>query len=241
MNLLFLDCETTGKETTDRLVELAYIVKDSKWRYSNKNQRFKPPIPISIWAMAVTHITNEMVANKHGFKESDIYAPTQNEIWDSVVIAHNIKYDKQILENEWIKFNKKLICTMKVANHLYDIESYWLQYLRYYLKLDVDLDELDLAPHSAMADVLVLCKLFTVLVNELEEQEFCSRDEAIDRMIEISSKPITIRRMNFGKHKWVEIQKLDKDYVQWLKKNLEKKDNEDLLYTLDLYFSSKLI
>lgn len=238
MNLLFIDTETTGKETTDRLVELAYIEKDEQWKCINYSWRFKPPIPISIWAQATTHITNKMVADKIDFKSSEAYAPFQNRVWDSIVVAHNLKYDKQILENEWIKFNNKLICTMKVANYLYDIESYWLQYLRYYLDLDIDLDSLKLAPHSALADVIVLCKLFTVLVNELEERAFCSRNEAINIMIEISSNPITIRRMNFGKHKWIEIQKLDKDYVAWCRKNLNKAEHEDLFYTLDLHFKN---
>jgi len=64
-NLIFLDVETTGTEEKDRIVQVAYkyLKGESFVEY------FKPEIPISIDAMSVCHITNEMVADKPAFQK----------------------------------------------------------------------------------------------------------------------------------------------------------------------------
>lgn len=66
---IFLDTETTGTGTKDRLCQLAYKLDTGEI----VNKLYKPPLPIEIEAMTVHHITNEMVADKPAFKDSPEY------------------------------------------------------------------------------------------------------------------------------------------------------------------------
>ena len=104
------------------------------------------------------------------------------------------------------------------------IPEYGLQYLRYYLKLNVDA-----SPHTALGDILVLEALFN-RINAKAIDEF--GDDTFARMMELSSKPVLYRRMPFGKHKGLKIEEVPLDYLQWPSgSDLE----EDLRYTIEQY------
>ena len=75
---IFLDTETTGTETKDRLCQLAYKLETGEI----VNELFKPPLPIAIEAMSVHHITNEQVADKPEFKESPDFQKMVNLLND---------------------------------------------------------------------------------------------------------------------------------------------------------------
>jgi DNA polymerase III epsilon subunit-like protein len=91
-NLIFLDMETTDIENP-RIVQLAYSTDTYDFE-----SKYKPPVPISIEAMSVHHITNRMVEDCTAFEisahESDLLDP------DTVVVAHNAKFDIGVLKNE---------------------------------------------------------------------------------------------------------------------------------------------
>ena len=61
--LIFLDTETTGNELgKDRISQVCYQIGDTI-----KACYFKPPLPMSVKAMSVTHITNKMLVDKKPF------------------------------------------------------------------------------------------------------------------------------------------------------------------------------
>ena len=62
---IHLDTETTGTGTDDRLCQLAFKTGQG----TVVNELFNPKRPIAIEAMAVHHITNEMVKDKPAFKD----------------------------------------------------------------------------------------------------------------------------------------------------------------------------
>ena len=73
------------------------------------------------------------------------------------MVAHNAAFDVDMLKKEGIE-PKSVICTLKLARYFDKegmIPKYGLQYLRYYLKLNVDA-----IPHTALGDILVLEALF---------------------------------------------------------------------------------
>src|SRR4051812_21216571 len=107
-NLIFLDTETTGNEAAkDRLFQVCYETNEGI-----KNCFFKPPLPISIKAMSITHVTNKMIADKETFKGSKTAEELQKLlINDGVLVAHNAKFDISMLESEGIKV-PKYICTL---------------------------------------------------------------------------------------------------------------------------------
>jgi len=236
MKLVFLDTETTGVSPQDRLCQVAY-----KMEGAMKCELFKPPLPITIDAMAVHHITQQMVDDKPPFQDSPMFDELRElleEDEDAVLVAHNATFDADMLRREGV-MPKNIICTLKVARHL-DMDAriprYALQYLRYFLGLEVEA-----VAHDAAGDVTVLEALFARLEEKMR-QEFGKDADIFKEMIEISKRPSLIRRINFGKHSgklMEDILKEDRSYLEWLL--LQKENNpqgeEDWIHSLKHYLS----
>jgi DNA polymerase III epsilon subunit-like protein len=229
--LIFFDTETTGNTEKDFLVQIAFKTKDDTF-----TGLYKPPTKIPPEASAVHHITNKMVADKPSFKESTDQPVIKKlfEDKDSVVVAHNAPFDLMIIAKEDITPNK-FICTLRVARELDregKIERYNLQYLRYLLEIEVKA-----VAHDALGDVLVLEKLFERLKNKIMTEENLSEEEAIEKMVEMSSHPSMMRTFSFGKHngkKIEEVLAIDRGYLEWLLAQKLESDQleEDWIYTL---------
>ncbi|MFA6397380.1 MAG: exonuclease domain-containing protein [Candidatus Paceibacterota bacterium] len=234
--LIFFDTETTGNTDKDFLCQLAYKLENESF-----NELYKPLIKIPPEASAVHHITNKMITEKNAFKESLDFEKIKNlfESDDSIAIAHNAPFDLMMFKKEGIE-PKKFICTLRLARYLDPegkIEKYNLQYLRYLLDLDVEAQA-----HDAMGDVLVLEKLFERLKKKFLENESMDKDEALDKMIEISSHPSLLKFINFGKHNGKEVEeitRIDPGYLEWLLKSKLESDqiDEDWIYTLKHYLN----
>lgn len=235
--LLFLDTETTGLEVEDRLIQVAY-----SYEYSDKDSYFKPSLPVKIEAMAVHHVTNEMLSEKRPFNESAMKDELSILSFDHVLIAHNAPFDLGMLKKEGVVF-EKWIDTKRVAMHLIDSPRYNLQYLRYFLGLKPSLGELQ--AHDAIADVRVLECLFAYLFDHIKQDG--DPDIEIKKMIELSTTPVLLKILMFGKYinqKFEDVVAKDVGYLEWLynseiKKNQEEQ-NEDLVYTLK-YYLNKLV
>ena len=256
-NIIFLDTETTGNmPEKDFLCQLAFKVSPAEGSTVEAQtfcELFKPPIPIPPEASAITHITNKMVADKKTFKESDNYGAIKLLIEDptSVMVAHNARFDQAIIEKEDI-FPTNVICTLRVARALDEnniIPQYKLQYLRYYLDIDIEADA-----HDALGDVLVLEKLFERLyakvLEEIKKDPLAltgtppskggEREQVIEKMIEISSRPSMMHNFTFGKHngKTVEeVKNIDPGYLEWMltQKEQNPDNEEDWIYTLEYF------
>ena len=233
-NLIFLDTETTGNEEKDFLCQLAYKSGDETFC-----ELFLPPLPIPPEASAITHITNKMVAGKPAFKDSEHYKRIKSMLEDNtnILVAHNAKFDVGMIKKENIN-PRKIICTLRVARALdkeNKIPQYKLQYLRYYLDLDVEAQA-----HDALGDVLVLEQLFIRLFKKMFDQ-YNNDERVIEEMLEISARPSLMNIINFGKHisKTVEeVSKIDRGYLEWLlaqKESTNPDNEEDWIYTLRYY------
>jgi DNA polymerase III alpha subunit (gram-positive type) len=136
--LLFLDVETTGLDEEDRLCQVAFTNEDMDDIYQ---QNFKPPVPIKVGAMAVSHITNHHVENEPAFIGSDCEELLKEYARkDYIFVAHNAPFDLKMLEKEGIKF-KRFIDTKKLSHAIDkedEMESHRLQYLRYFYDLQMD-------------------------------------------------------------------------------------------------------
>lgn len=231
MQLIFLDTETTGVEETDRLCQVCYRVGDIV-----KTEYFKPPVPVSVKSMSITHITNKMLEDKPAFLGSYFAQELQELLTLGTLVAHNCQFDCKMLTLEGIKVERS-ICTLRVARELDSegvIPEYNLQYLRYYLDLEVPGNA-----HDAEGDVNVLYAVFQRLLAKVQKQTG-SEESALQKMIEISSKPSLYKKFNFGKHKDKQISEVaatDRGYLEWLlKQKLESGDeDEDWIYTLQHY------
>ena len=219
---IFLDTETTGNGPDDRLCQIAFKPENGP----AVCELFNPGKPISIDAMAIHHITEKMVADKPPFKESDEYDKLQKLVSDinNVIVAHNAKFDMKMLEREGI-YTQRVICTLKLARYLDKngvIPKYNLQYLRYFLGL-----EIEAKAHDALGDILVLEGLFSRLNAKFQENDKLM--DPVQEMINISSNPVLIARMPYGKHKGVLFSEVPRDYLEWLSGT---ELDEDMAYTV---------
>ena len=234
-NLIFLDTEATGLDEEDRIFQIAY-----EFQGEEKEELFKPELPIKFAAMEVTHFTNKDVKNKKPFQGSEMKRELDEIFKENIFVAHNAKFDIKMLEREGMKI-EKFIDTLKVAQFLDPLgklEAYRLQFLRYALDLDVK----NAQAHDALGDVRVLKALFIRLYEKMEK-DLGDEKLVIDKMVEISSNPVIYKKINFGKYageKLDEVVKKDKGYLEWLfrekKKQASEGDlDEDWIATLEKY------
>ena len=222
--LIFLDTETTTNTDDAEVVSVAYMDPDTGALLS---QFFKPLKPIQIEAMAVTHITNKMVADCEEFSQSKMHDDLVKLFMKdgAILVAHNAEFDERMLKTGGIAVQQR-ICTMKCARALDvkdELPQYKLQYIRYAWDIEIDANA-----HDAADDVLVLEAIFKKLLEHL----------SIEDMIKITDEPFLLRKMQFGKYKgekFAAIAKADKPYLQWLRR--QDDISGDLLYTLNYYIN----
>ena len=232
--ILFLDTETTGNEPDkDRLCQVCWMA-DGTYH----TEYFKPPMPISVKSMSITHITNKMVADKPAFADSEFRRELEEVLADHILIAHNARFDMAMLAAEGVE-TPRHICTLRVARYLdpdSKIPEYGLQFLRYFLDLDVSG-----SAHDAEGDVRVLAALFDRLFKRMKDSgEYKTDDEVLEAMCRISTTPSFIAVFQFGKYKGTrvaDVAKTDRGYLQWLlqQKLADGGQDEDWIFTLKTY------
>lgn len=227
----FLDTETTTNDTKyAEVVEIGvYFPTENGWQ--KFEERCKPFNKITIGAMATHHITPKMLENAPRFRDTEVYKWLK-ENTDAVLIAHNAPYDTAVLSNEAIQIpENRIIDTLNVAKHILtdeNIESYSLQYLRYFYDLD-QFNENDELPatmaHSAMYDTVVLKWLFEFL--SMKIRKLHPGRDVIDEMIRLSTLPVLLQKISFGKYRgksFEDIYAQDKGYLEWLSRNTDDKN-----------------
>lgn len=234
MRILFFDTETTGGAEHDRLIQLG--VKERGVAEPVVNAIYKSPVPISIDSMAIHHITEKMTADKPPFAGAQEYESLKElfEHDDTVAVAHNAAFDIAMLAREGIA-PQNTMCTYKIARALDPNEligKYQLQYLRYLLGIEVAA-----AAHDAFGDVLVLEALFERLLAKIAQQEG-GENAALEKMIDVSSKPMLFTTLRFGKHKGKKIEDVarsDSGYLEWLlaEKKKDPAGEADWIHTLE--------
>lgn len=230
--LVFLDTETTGTEIgKDHICQVCFLQNGEL-----NTQFFKPPVPIPVKAMSIHHITNRMVANSPAFAGSEMQRELNARLETGILVAHNARFDIGMLRAEGVKVNRH-ICTYRVTFWLdrdSSIPEYNLQYLRYFLDLDVEG-----TAHDAEGDVRVMHALFLWLLAKMR-QEKNDDAQAIEAMVEISEQPILFRKFNFGKYKdhtIADVARSDRGYIEWLlaQKQKSPSNEDDWIFTLNHY------
>lgn len=240
MNLCFLDTETTGKEADDQILQVAYSVTNTG-TLEPIVELFLPRVPISYGAMAVHHITNEMVNGKPYFADSDMKKQLIKLSQRSILVAHNAPFDMKMLEKEGVKW-PIYIDTLRVAKHLIEAESYKLQFLRYFLDLRVEG-----TAHDAAGDVKVMMALFEYLMTLVMRADTTQSEmQAMDKLVTLSNLPVLLKHLDFGKYfgrTFEDVLHIDRQYLAWLysseKGKAPEDQNEDMLHTLDKYLNQK--
>ena len=91
---IYLDTVTTRTGLADRLCQIAFKTEEGL----TVNELFNPGMPITIDAMTVHHITNEMVRDKGTFRDSDTWRKLLDLVNSdgNVIVVHKAAFDVDI-------------------------------------------------------------------------------------------------------------------------------------------------
>lgn len=235
MTVCYLDTETTGLEKKDRLCSIGMITengdeRDTLYALVNPYKKIPPE------AMAVHHITNEMVEAAPGFDESEA-AGRIAELNDTgtLMVGHNLAFDLAMLAKEGVTWQGGMIDTLKCTKHLLgnEIDRFSLQFLRYELLLyreEVqEAERLGIAvqAHHALSDALHTRMLHRYLRTMADD----------DQLMELTTEHALVHKLTFGKYagKFIEdIARRDPRYLEWMLGSLSDMD-EDLRYSIGYY------
>lgn len=221
-DIVVIDTETTGmSHDEDRVVEIAAVrLVFNGEKYDVDSVRHcvvDPERPIPAGASAVHHLTDADVVDARKLTEALEYIGVKP---GDVIAAHNAEFDRGFLpalkDHDWV-------CTWKVSQKLLpESPSYGNQVLRYHLGIDVEADEgRGNFPHSAGYDARTTAKIMLRLLDL----------SSVEEMIRISSAPVLLPRMPFGKHRGMAFAEVPKDYLMWLKGRPDL--DRDLRHTLE--------
>lgn len=173
---------------------------------------FNPQAPISLGAMAITHITDELVKDKPSYTKFKMPSDC------SILACHNVGFDEKVLLNTGVNLdNVAMLCTLGLMRHFYsELETHTLTASCYHLCKDYAIKHAKHA-HNAGADVLMT---YQVLKAICIEQGICSMDE-LKTLTKTSTTPTTF---TFGKYKGeslAKIAKFDPSYIKWVFNNTD--------------------
>lgn len=230
--LIYLDLETTGLERSDRICSVGLIIEDGEKR-EVCSERVRPPCKVSTEAMAVHHITNEMLKEAVPFSDSkSAERLRQLNSTENILVGHNVGFDLEMLAKEGLLWQGGFIDTLRCSRHLIEeIDRFSLQYLRYELGLYRAEEapaaslKIDLVAHDALSDAFHVSFLHGYL-NTMA-------DDSV--LMQLSSEAVLIKKFVFGKYKGHYIEEVamqDAGYLRWL---LGQELDEDLEHTIKQY------
>jgi exodeoxyribonuclease X len=239
MKIVILDTETTGNKKEDRICQLSYLVLNENLEIEEvHNELVKPPLPISYEAMAVHHITNEMVEDKPKIKHTTAFKRLKElNSAENLLVIHNAEFDLEMLKKEDFNSHFQLIDTFRILKHLLPEGKYSLQYNRYALGLYKKEKELEnkinikISAHDALSDVIVLYLLFEYILKEL--------NKSFNELIELNKKPILYDKFYSGKHKFKEIKDVIINYPDYIEFILTSTDlDPDVKYSIEHHLAN---
>jgi exodeoxyribonuclease X len=202
-----VDFETTGfpEDPIRGVCEVGFTDLSADWQVSPTTSFFvNPGHPIPPQTRAVHHISDEDVADA---VSPDIAMRTlmQDMGPDDVFAAHNAKFEQAFFGGG----GRRWICTMQCAKHIFpNSPGFSNQTLRYWLNVDADFDDAERAmpPHRAGPDTFVTAHILSRLV-------FASN---VDNLVGLTTAPVILRDVTFGKHRGAKWADLPWDYLSWV-------------------------
>lgn len=237
MKIILLDTETTGMFEKDRICQLSYMVLNEDFEIEEiYDDVCMPPLPISFEAMAIHHITPEMVADKPRCVETKAYKRLlELNTPDNLLVIQNAAFDLGMLLKEGFSSQMNLIDTFRVLRAYYPNDgSFSLQYKRYQWGLYKEEERLAqhlnilIKAHDALGDVIVLKHLFERLCEE----------HSIPKMILLCSEPIVLSYIPYGKNKgkkFLDVAKTDRQDLHYMlnANGLDADVKASILHALD--------
>jgi exodeoxyribonuclease X len=236
LKFIILDTETTGTKEEDRIIQLSFLVTNENNEIEEiHNTLCKAPVPISYEAMAIHHITPEMIEKKDFIHNTNAWKRLNElNIPENVMVIHNAKFDIEMLFKEDFENQMQIIDTFRCVKHLWPEGRHSLQINRYSLGLYKKEKEIakkyniEINAHNALGDVVVLKLLLDYLLE----------NRNVDELIKLTKEPILYEKFYFGKYKFekiVDVIEKDIGYIEFLLNNPEIELDFDIRYSINYY------
>lgn len=208
MSAIIIDTETTGFREKEP-IQIAWThVPDLDLSPGERyHQRYAPATPIELGALATHHILEEDLIGCEPY-EGSFPAPDGTEY----LIGHNIDFDCAALH---IGQEYKRICTLALSRYLWpDLDSHSLGAMMYFIDRGAARDRLRNA-HDAEADVELTRILLSHILDTLNADMYTTVQTWQDVYF-MSERARIPKKMPFGKYKGWAIERVPRDYVNWL-------------------------
>lgn len=219
-----VDVESTGMDLEDRVCEVAWRDVSADGTLQCQFQSLiDPGVPMKPGASAIHQLVDEDVRGKPKLLDVLGHQPAPGA-W----VAHNAEFDARMLGLQGLA---PFLCTYRMAKHvLPEQESYSNQYLRFALKLEVDLPK-DTPAHRAAADVAVTAALFRHLL-PLARAKWPTID-TVEALIAQVQQPVLLNTIRFSKYAGQPYSSLDKGMLRWIVDKCD--DRPDDVFTAQHY------
>jgi DNA polymerase-3 subunit epsilon len=234
-----IDCETTGLEPTDRVIEIAAWHVDARMQRWGRFSTFvNPGTPLPCHIQALTGIVPRDVVKAPARADVDraleMFVPEA-----ATMVAHQAEFDCPMIANGVNRLPdlEQWLCTKRLAMHLIPEgvnHDYRLQTLRYYFGgADLDLGGLD--PHRAESDVAALTFVLGHLLRLYEARvQIELADCQVQDLVAFARSPIIMERWPMGPAaaKGKPFSTIERGLLDWA---LKKADlGADMRYTIEL-------
>lgn len=191
-----IDVETTGNVRSGRMTEICIITIENMEITDVYSSLINPEEYIPRNIIALTGITNEMVADAPKFHE--IAHIVEEKTRDAIFVAHNVNFDFGFLTKEFKflgdKFLRKKLCTVRLSRKLIPgLPSYSLGKLCRSVGISLN------GAHRAEADTRATTTLFLKLMNLDIEQEFAVFNNFLHKSSRQATLPPHISTEDFNK------------------------------------------
>ena len=189
----FLDVETTGLDPVsgDKICEIA-VIKTIDGQVADEFVTIvNPGRNIPERAISIHGITQVMVNRAPLFR--DIAKDLLDFLNDTVIVAHNAKFDLEFLSSELKNLNQSLpdnevIDTLGIARRYYSFPSNSLGEIARYIGLPIDEE------HRALADVTTTKDIFEYFLKDLERRGI--RLKRLKDILKLQGKSVELQTTN---------------------------------------------
>lgn len=185
-----IDIETTGgKYNEEGITEIAIYKFDGHQITDQFISLVNPEIPIQPFVVNLTGINNDMLRQAPKFYEVAKRIVEITE--DSIIVAHNAKFDYRILQTEFnrlgFEFTRETLCTVELSKKLLpEVKSYSLGKL--VRELGIPMSD----RHRASGDAKATVTLFKLLLSKDSRKEIVSNTIRLEPKRQLDSKLLRI-------------------------------------------------
>lgn len=162
-SLVFVDTETTGLTSLDRICQIA-LVKVNSSGIETFMDYCNPHVPVNPFAFDVHGLSNSFLKKQKDFKKTQTYKMLRTFINEKCVfVFHNAPFDLRFIGYEDVKIENAIVDTMKILRQKKCFSDNKLKTALQFLK--IVFKELDVKQHDALGDAMTTFYLLKWLYN----------------------------------------------------------------------------